>query len=78
MQREQDSKNYYLTRWISMLSPSKRVLNEYKDLVMKMVVDSANVQIVKAKYELLCDVEMLLGLIFINCHSFFRGGARFL
>lgn len=61
-----------------MLSPSKRVLNEYKALVVKMVVDSASVQIVKAKYELLCDVEMLLGLTFIHCHSFFQGGARFL
>jgi len=75
MQREQDSKKYYLTYWIFMLLPSKRVLNEYKALVVKMAIDSASVKIVKAKYELLCDAKMSLGLA---CHSFFQGGARFL
>jgi hypothetical protein len=29
---------------------------------MKMAVDSANVQITKANYESLCDMETLLGL----------------
>lgn len=71
MQKEHDSKKYYLTCWIYMLSRSKRVLNEYKALVVKMTIDSASVQIVKAKYELLCDVEMLLGFACIHCHSFF-------
>jgi hypothetical protein len=45
-----------------MLSPSKRILNGYKAFIVKMAIDSVNVQITKANYELLCDVEMLLGL----------------
>jgi hypothetical protein len=45
-----------------MLSPSQRILNEHKALVVKMVIDNVNVQITKANYELLCDVKMLLGL----------------
>jgi len=51
-----------MTHWISILLPSKQVLNEYKAFIMKMVVDSANVQIAKANYESLCDAETLLGL----------------
>ncbi len=49
-----------------------------KFFVVKMVVDSALVHIVKAKYELLCDVEMLLGFSCIHCRSLLWGGARFL
>ncbi len=50
------------TQWMSMLSPSKRVLNEYQMLVVKMVEDNVSIVIVKANYELIYDVETLLGL----------------
>jgi hypothetical protein len=50
------------THWISMLSPSKCVLNEYKPLIVKMAKDNSTINIAKPKYELLCDVEMFLGL----------------
>jgi hypothetical protein len=45
-----------------MLSPSKRVPNEYKTLVIKMVEDNVTLDIGKTNYELMCDLEMLLGL----------------
>jgi hypothetical protein len=44
-----------------MLLPSKRVLSEYKTLVIKMVEDNVTLDIGKINYELLCDLEMLLG-----------------
>jgi hypothetical protein len=50
------------THWISILSPSKHILNEYEAFVVKMAIDSASGQITEANYELLCDVETLLGL----------------
>ncbi len=50
------------TQWMSMLSPCKRMLNEYQMLVVKMVEDNVNIVIVKANYELIYDVETLLGL----------------
>jgi len=45
-----------------MLSPSKRVLSEYKALVVKMVEDNVIVDTTKINYELMCDLETLLGL----------------
>jgi hypothetical protein len=45
-----------------MLSPSWCVLNEYKPLIVKMAEDSSTIDIAKPNYELLCDVEMFLGL----------------
>jgi len=45
-----------------MLLPSNRILNEYRTLVIKMVEDNVIVEIGKTNYELLCDLEMLLGL----------------
>ncbi len=50
------------THWVSMLSPSKRVLSEYKALVVKMVEDNVIVDTTKINYELMCDLETLLGL----------------
>ncbi len=43
-----------------MLSPSKRVLSEYKALVVKMVEDNVIVDTTKINYELMCDLETLL------------------
>jgi len=40
-----------------MLSPSKKVLNEYKALVIKMVEDSVIIDSTKTNYELLCDLK---------------------
>jgi hypothetical protein len=53
------------TQWMSMLSPSKRMLNEYQMLVVKMVEDNVSIVIVKTNHELLYDVETLLGLAFV-------------
>jgi len=50
------------THWVSTLSPSKKVLSEYKALVVKMVEDSVIVDTTKINYELMCDLETLLGL----------------
>ncbi len=44
-----------------MFSPSKRVLNEYKPLIMKVAQDTATINTTKVNHELLCDVETLLG-----------------
>jgi hypothetical protein len=52
-----------------MLLPSKRVLNEYKALVVKMAKDKVTIDITKTNYELMCDLEMLLG-IFCIIHLF--------
>ncbi len=49
--------------WILMFSPSKRVLVEYKTLVVKWF----KIETTKINYELLCDVETLLG---ISCTLF--------
>jgi len=43
-----------------MLLPSKKILSEYKVLVIKMVKDSVIVDITKTDYELLCDPEPLM------------------
>jgi hypothetical protein len=47
--------------WISMLSPSKCVLNKYKALIVKMAKDSSTIDIAKPNCKLLCDVETFLG-----------------
>ncbi len=45
-----------------MIAPIKHVWYEYKLLLVKMVEDVATVDNAKANYELLCNVETLLGL----------------
>jgi hypothetical protein len=44
-----------------MLSPSKRLWQEYKTSNLNMVVDNGRVETTKVNYELLYDVETLLG-----------------
>lgn len=51
------------TRWINMFAPSKHVLIEYKNLVVKMGDDMAGNASTKNNYELLCDYDITLGLI---------------
>jgi hypothetical protein len=48
-----------------MLTLSKHVLVEYKSLVIKMVDDMARNAYAKNNYELLCDCDIILGLIFV-------------
>jgi hypothetical protein len=50
------------TRWISCLEPMKRVMLEYKALVLKMYLDSTSLASAKANLNLLCKIELLLGL----------------
>ncbi len=45
-----------------MLSPTKRVMAEYKILLVKMTLDNPTNQQVMLKYEHLCDIHILLGL----------------
>jgi len=48
-----------------MLTPSKHVLIEYKSLVIEMVDDMARNAYAKNNHELLCDYDIVLGLIFV-------------
>jgi hypothetical protein len=50
------------TRWISMLSPAKRVMAEYKILLVKMTLDNPTNQQGMLNYEHLCDIHILLRL----------------
>ncbi len=50
------------TQWIGMLSPTKHVMVEYKTLLMKMALDNPNNEKAKANFDLLCDVQVMLGL----------------
>ena len=45
-----------------MLSPAKRVLLEYKTLVVKMHLDSLKSKVARDNLESLCDIETVLGL----------------
>jgi len=45
-----------------MLAPSKRLVFEYKFVVMKMSKDLPTIHIVAINYELFCDVETMLRL----------------
>lgn len=50
------------TRCISMLSVAKRMMIEYKTLLVKMVRDQNTNQQSKFNYEHFCDLQILLGL----------------
>jgi hypothetical protein len=54
--------NNMKTYWIFILSLAKRVLIEYRILVVKMATKNATIDNTKINYELLCDVKTLLGL----------------
>jgi uncharacterized circularly permuted ATP-grasp superfamily protein len=45
--------------WISMLSPLKHVLEEYRPLLMKMTLDSIIVAQVATNLDQLCDVQVM-------------------
>jgi hypothetical protein len=46
-----------------MLKHTKKVMNEYSILMVKMSLDFVNNDFVKVTFELLCDIEVLYGLI---------------
>jgi hypothetical protein len=46
-----------------MLKHTKKVMNEYCILVVKMILDFVNNNFVNVNFELLCDIEVLCGLI---------------
>jgi hypothetical protein len=48
------------TRWVSMLSPCKRVLSEYRTLVVKMALDMNTCSAAKDNFDMLVDLEILL------------------
>jgi hypothetical protein len=50
------------TRWISILSPAVRVMNEYKVLLVIMKEMSSSLDVAQKNLNLLCDVQVLLGL----------------
>ncbi len=50
------------TQWISMLAFSKRLVFEYKYVIMKMSEDLPTNHVATTNYELLCDVETIMGL----------------
>ncbi len=60
------------TRWLSMLSPLKHVMVEYKSLIVKMHFDLNKRKSACDNLELLCDL-LILGLCYANI-----GGGSFL
>lgn len=50
------------TRWISLLKPAKRILQQYSVLVYKMHLDTGSVKAAEKTLETLVDVETMLGL----------------
>jgi hypothetical protein len=65
------------TQWITMLSPIKHVMVEYMILLMKMAIENPNNEKEKANFDLLCDVQVMLGLATIlpllhSIHNFIK------
>ncbi len=50
------------TWWISMLSPLEWLLAKYKSMVVKMYMDAPKSKSVWDNLDLLCDLELVLGL----------------
>jgi hypothetical protein len=50
------------TQWISMLLLAKKVLSEYRALVLKMHQNFVTISQVAHNLQLLCDLEAMLGL----------------
>ncbi len=50
------------TWWVSMFTPSKHVVFEYKSLVVKMSENSMKNAPTKTNYKLFCDFDIILGL----------------
>jgi len=50
------------TDWISIIFHTKQILTKYKTLVIQMFQEQVSNQFAKANLELLCNIEILLGL----------------
>jgi hypothetical protein len=50
------------TRWLSMMSPAIRVMNEYRTLVVKMMEDQNDVDSAKTSFHHLIDIQIVLSL----------------
>jgi hypothetical protein len=50
------------TRWLSMLSPAIRVMNEYRTLVVKMMEDQDEVDTAKTSFHHLIDIQIVVSL----------------
>ncbi len=48
-----------------MLELAKRMINEYHNIIVKMALDFVNINFTKMNFELLCDIEVLYGLIIL-------------
>ncbi len=55
-----------MTRWVSMLAPSKCVLFKYKLFVVKMNENNASNALAKINCEVLCDHDIILGLTCVS------------
>ena len=53
------------TRWVGMLAPLKRVLSEWRLLIVKMALDSPRHPPSRALYDLLADVDSLLAMAYM-------------
>ncbi len=53
--------------WISMLSLAKKVLEEYKSLIVRMNYDLHTISYVKSTFEFLCDTSRLSWASFASC-----------
>jgi hypothetical protein len=56
---------YIKTRWVSMLSPCKRVLSEYRTLVVKMGLDMNTCSAAKDNFDMLVDLEIMLAFHYL-------------
>jgi hypothetical protein len=78
IQGEQAFEEHHKTQWISMLSSCERIFTKHKLLVVKMAKDSGHTENAKNNYELLCDVETLLGSAYIlPCLETMQGLSKF-
>jgi hypothetical protein len=50
------------TRWLSMMSPAIRMMNEYKTLVVKMMEDEQAVDAAKTSFQHLMDIQIVVSL----------------
>ncbi len=48
-----------------MFSPTKHVMAEYRTLLIKMAIDNLSNEKAKTNFDLLCDVQVMLGFVAI-------------
>jgi hypothetical protein len=62
------------TRWLSMMSPAIKVMNEYRTLVVKMMEDQDDVESAKTSFHHLINVQIVVSL---SClHSLIQLGQK--